>query len=131
MAQARRARFIILSALVLGASVTLSFVWTVLLAWRSGKVILQDCDPSYCLRVAEGSKSYSLVASEQRYEIWITRRATPDHGYIVDHSFAFNDFDSNVTIRASKVEWSPDGVTLIEPTGQRLFVPERLYEGSR
>lgn len=128
MAQPRRAWFILAT---LAMSVTLSFAWTVLLATRSGKVIFQDCNPSYCLRVAEGSKSYSFISSEQRYEIWFTRRGSPDYGYVVDHSFGWHDFDSNVTIRASKVEWSADGVTLIEPSGQRLFVPRQLYEGGR
>ena len=117
--------------MVLAISLTLSLAWTALLAARSGKVVLEDCDLSYCLRVAEGHKSYALFSVEQRYEIWVTRRGSPDYGYVVHHSFAWHDFDTNVTIRASRVEWSPAGVTLLEPTGQSLFVPARLYEGGR
>jgi hypothetical protein len=36
-----------------------------------------------------------------------------------------------VTIRKSKVTWSPDGVTLLEPSGQRVFVPYALYKDAR
>lgn len=83
------------------------------------------------MRVAEGITSYGLFSTEQLYEVWITRAGSPDYGYVVHHSFGWQDFDTDKTIRASRVEWSPDGVTLIEPTGQRLFVPEKLYRSGR
>jgi hypothetical protein len=103
----------------------------VLLSSRSKAVILESCNASFCLRVAEGQTSYGLLSTEQRYEVWITRRGSPDYGYVVHHSFAWNDFDTNKTIRACKVAWSPDGVTLLEPTGQQLFVPKKMYERGR
>ena len=127
----RRARSLLLGAGGLLISLLLSAVWTTLLATRSQKVILQSCNPSHCLRVAEGVKSYGIFSTEQLYEVWITRAGSPDYGYVVHHSFAWQDFDTNATIRACKVEWSPVGVTLIEPTGQRLFVPEKLYRNGR
>lgn len=126
-----RARFLLLGALALLLSLALSAVWTVLLASRSQKVILQNCEPHHCLRVAEGITSYGLFSTEQLYEVWVTRNGSPDYGYVVHHSFAWQDFDTNATIRACKVEWSPAGVTLLEPTGQRLFIPEKLYRGGR
>jgi len=116
---------------VLALSLAFSAVWTTLLASRSQKVILQSCEARYCLRVAEGITSYGIFSTEQLYEVWVTRSGSPDYGYVVHHSFAWQDFDTNATIRACKVEWSPAGVTLIEPTGQRLFVPEKLYVGGR
>jgi hypothetical protein len=131
MTTSRRARFLLLGAAVLATSLALSVVWTTLLASRSQKVIFKSCDPSFCLRVAEGIKSYGIFSSEQLYEVWITRAGSPDYGYVVHHSFAWQDFDTNATIRACKVEWSPAGVTLLEPTGQRLFVPENLYRSGR
>lgn len=131
MTLSRRARLLILGALTLALSLALSVVWTILLGTRSQKVILQDCEPRYCLRVAEGSTSYGIFSTEQRYEVWVTRSGSPDYGYVVHHSFAWQDFDTNATIRACKVEWSPAGVTLLEPSGQRLFIPEKLYRGGR
>ena len=131
MVMTSRARLLLVGAVVVAMSLTLSAVWTVLLATRSQKIILRNCDPSYCLRVAEGIKSYGIFYSEQLYEVWITRAASPDSGYVVNHSFAEQSFDTDATIRACKVEWSPDGVTVLEPTGQRLFVPEKLYRGGR
>ena len=116
---------------MLGSSFTLSLVWTLLLSGRSKRVILENCDASFCLRVAEGSKSYGLLSTEQLYEIWLTRRGSPDYGYVVNHSFAWNGFDTSKTIRACKVTWSTGGVTLLEPTGQQLFVPRKMYERGR
>lgn len=116
---------------MLAVSLSLSAVWTTLLATRSRKVIFENCSSGFCLRVAEGIKSYGIFSSEQLYEIWITRAGAPDYGYVVHHSFAWRGFDTDATIRACKVEWSPAGVTLLEPTGQRLFVPENLYRGGR
>ena len=126
-----RARFLLLGAGVLALSLSFSVVWTVLLGARSKKVILHSCDSSNCLSVAEGIKSYGLFSTEQLYEVWITRRGSPDYGYVVHHSFAWLGFDTDATIRACKVEWSPLGVTLIEPTEQRLFVPQKLYQRGR
>jgi hypothetical protein len=126
-----KVRVLLLGALVLAMSVALSLVWTVLLGARSGKVILENCQGDFCLRVAEGSYHRGLFSSEQRYEVWITRRGSPDYGYVLHHSFAWNDWDTNVTIRACKIEWSTLGVTLLEPTGQSVFVPRKFYEQGR
>lgn len=127
----RALRLGLLAGAVVAGSVVLSLVWTLLLGARSQKVILEDCSSSHCLRVAEGIKSYGLFSTEQLYEVWITRAGSPDYGYVVHHSFAWEGFDTNATIRACKVEWSPAGVTLVEPSGQRLFVPEKLYSKGR
>lgn len=106
-------------------------IWTLVLSSRSKKELLRDCHAGYCLRVAEGITSYSLFVVKQRYEVWITREVSPGYGYVLDHSFAFTDFDTAVTIRGSKVEWSDAGVTLVEPSGQSVFVPRSVYEGGR
>jgi hypothetical protein len=131
MTLSRRARSLLLGALVLALSLVFSAVWTTLLGMRSQKVILSSCDPSFCLRVVEGITSYGVFSTEQLYEVWITRAHSPDYGYVVHHSFGWQGFDSEATIRDCKVEWSPAGVTLLEPSGQRLFVPEELYRGGR
>lgn len=131
MATSRGARPLLLLGGVIAGSVLLSGVWTLLLGARSQKVILEDCSSGYCLRVAEGIKSYGVFSTEQLYEVWITRAGSPDYGYVVHHSFAWEGFDVDATIRACKVEWSPAGVTLLEPSGQRLFVPEKLYSKGR
>jgi len=131
MAQPRRTRIVVWAATMLALSVALSLVWTVLLARRSGRVVTERCGPEFCLRVAEGVRDHGLFSSEQRYEIWITRRGSPDYGYVLHHSFAWTDFDTDKTIRACRVEWTADGVTLLEPSGQRVFVPARLYERGR
>lgn len=132
MASSRRVQLIFLAALILGASLGLSLLWTTLLCLRSQKVVFESCDAAYCLRVAEGMLERRLLGSDQQlYEVWLTRRGSPDYGYVVRHSFGWHGFDEAATIRASKVEWSNEGVTLSEPSGQKLFVPIGLYAGGR
>jgi hypothetical protein len=130
MSSSSRTRTIVVMAGLLATSLTLSLVWTLLLGVRSKRVVLENCSAAFCLRVAEGVTTYGL-SSRQHYEIWITRRQSPDYGYMLDHSFGWHDWNTEVTIRASKVEWSDAGVTLLEPTGQRLFVPVALYANGR
>jgi hypothetical protein len=116
----------------LALALLFGFGWALWLDARSGKVIFQDCNDGFCLRVAEGSTQHGLLSNEQLYEIWITRQHSPDYGYVLHHSFAFaGSFDDAVTIRKSKVTWSPEGVTLLEPSGQRVFVPSALYRDTR
>jgi hypothetical protein len=113
-------------------ALVLGYGWALWLDARSRKVIFEDCNGGFCLRVAEGSTQHGLLSNEQLYEIWITQRHSPDYGYVLHHSFAFaGSFDDAVTIRKSKVTWSPDGVTLLEPSGQSVFVPYALYKETR
>ncbi len=130
MTQPGRTRAIVLLLAVVLSSLTLSAVWTFLLGLRSQRVVLESCSPAFCLRVAEGITSYGF-STKLYYEVWITRRQSPDHGYVVDHSFGAHGSSTESAIRASSVEWSDSGVTLREPSGQTLFVPKRLYEGGR
>jgi hypothetical protein len=118
-------------ALFFVLSLALAGVFTLLLGLRSGTVLLRDCQGDYCLQVREGSVDYLVLAPRRRHEIWLTRRAASDYGYALDHSFAPTALDLEPTIRACKVEWSDAGVTLVEPSGQRVFVPRRVYEGGR
>ncbi|HXS17140.1 MAG TPA: hypothetical protein VN764_08125 [Polyangiaceae bacterium] len=116
----------------LALSLVLGFGWALWLDARSGQVIFQDCSGGFCLRVAEGGTQHELFSREQLYEIWITRQHSPNYGYVLHHSFAFaGSFDDAVTIRKSQVTWSPEGVTLLEPSGQRVFVPYALYRDTR
>jgi hypothetical protein len=124
-------RRILRSVLWLTALSTLLLAWTLFLGSRSMKVLLRRCEGGYCLRVAEGAMAYGLLYAKQRYEIWITREVSTDYGYMLDHSFGFSDFDTEKTISASRVTWSDAGVTLIEPSGQSVFVPKHLYQGGR
>lgn len=132
MASSRRAQLVFVTALIIGGSLGLSLIWTTLLCSRSKRVVFESCDAGFCLRVAEGMLERRLLGSnEQLYEVWLTRRGSPDYGYVVHHSFGWHGFDQEATIRASKVEWASAGVTLTEPSGQTLFVPFNLYAGGR
>ena len=131
MAVSRRTRVAGFLALVLAMSFTLSLVWTLVLGLPGGHVVMESCGTGFCLRVAEGIYQRGLFSSEQRYEIWITRKGSPDYGYVLHHSFAWTDFDTNKTIRGCRVAWTAEGVTLLEPSGQTVFVPAALYERGR
>jgi hypothetical protein len=115
----------------LATSVMLSLIWTVLIGWRSGKVLFKDCHDGHCLQVLEGFTSHHFLDFEQHYEVWVTREGG-SYGYELDHSFAYHEgLDDLATIRACRVAWADDGVSLIEPAGQRVFVPKHVYLGGR
>jgi hypothetical protein len=131
MSSPRRIQLLFWGALTLGLSCLFSLVWLTLLYSRSNAIVLESCDASYCVRVVEGLTERRLLTSEQLYELQLSRKGSPDYGYVVRHSFAWHGFDTAATIRASKIEWSSAGMTLTEPTGQSLFVPQKLYAGGR
>jgi hypothetical protein len=127
----RRVQIVFFAALIFGASLVLSLIWTALLCSRSERVVFKTCNSEFCISIVEGEVERRLLSSQQLYELWLTRSNEPDYGYSVRHSFAWNGFDHDATIRDSKVEWSNTGMTLTEASGQQLFVPRRLYERGR
>lgn len=127
----RRVQVVFFVALIFGASLGLSLIWTAIWCSRSERVVFKTCNSDYCVSVVEGAVERRLLSSQQLYELWLTRRNEPDYGYTVRHSFGWNGFDHDATIRDSKVEWSNAGMTLTEPSGQQLFVPQKLYSRGR
>ena len=104
------------------------------IALGPGPTVWHGCQPQtveydagdYCLAVVERRDLRLFVVPyvDHHHEIWIGRGPQPSYGYAVDHSF-HGDIDG------SSAEWAEDGVTFVEPSGQRLFVPADAFTGGR
>jgi hypothetical protein len=139
MSKWRRSFVVFGFALVL--SVPLSCCTTAALHWKSDRVIKQWCQPKeidyqsfdpYCLSVVEGSREWSNLEFPRRHYLFIGRgTAAPGYGHYLDYTFhpGYEDVDAHVA--RSSVEWSPEGVTFIEATGHRLFIPKAMFIGGR
>ena len=125
------AGWLVIQVVLTGALATLIFL-------RPGPTVWHGCQPEtveyedgvgYCLAVVERRtlRSFVLPYLDHHDEIWVGRGQQPSYGYVVDHSFRgdVDDLDGSVA------EWERDGVTFVEPSGQRLFVPADAFTGGR
>lgn len=120
-------------------SFLLAVMFTVLLTRASDRVIWQACQPEsvqydssgYCLYVGEGSLDWSRFpyTVNRRYYLVIGR--TPIYGHLKEYSFTAIFDDIETYIKKSQVEWTVEGLTFIEKSGHRLFVPKQLFMGGR
>jgi hypothetical protein len=134
--------------LICSLTVILSAIGPVVLTavanWPSNRVVWQTCQPGdinyesfdpYCLSVIEGSLDWqsSLFSPPRRYRLFVGRGTeAPGYGYEVEYSFPLAPRDDpDGYIRESKVQWTKEGVTFEEPSGQRLFIPKRLFIAGR
>ena len=129
---------------VIAISLLLTLVVLLLACQPSNRVIWQDCQPPtvaygsfdpYCLSVVEGSRDWSgllLLNVKRRYYLFIGRgKDAPAYGHYVDFTFTFGGDDLSAFIKASKVEWTPNGVTFTAKTGHALFIPKSAFIGGR
>jgi hypothetical protein len=100
--------------------------------WRqTTNVQYQSSDP-YSLSVLEKEMEYFMLPWQPRYEIFVGRgTSAPAYGHSVRYSFHPGYANRQAHIRSSSVEWSPDGVTFIEGSGHRLFIPKAMFIGGR
>lgn len=63
---------------------------------------------------------------QPRYAIYVGKTSgTPSYGHFVDMSF-YGLPEQTDSIRQSKVAWSDQGVTLLQPSGHVLFIPKSV-----
>jgi len=127
--------------LVLACSLPLSFGLAWWMNYPSNRVVAKWTQPEtidyksfgpYELYVMEGGLNWTLFGTERRYYLFIGRaEGEPSHGHAIDYSFHPGGTDLAAHIQASKVEWSDDGVTFVEASGHRLFVPKKMFIGGR
>jgi hypothetical protein len=88
----------------------------------------------YSVYVLEGARDWSYpLALPMRYSVVVARSglAPPDYGHILDYSFHPGGNDTEAHIRKSTAEWGPDGVSFVEDSGHRLFIPKKMFIGGR
>jgi hypothetical protein len=85
-------------------------------------------DP-YTLTVYETSP---LLSPWSRYEVWVCKSADRTYGHATDYGLHISSGRTRVQhIEACTADWTPEGVTLTEPTGHRLFIPKSAFIGGR
>ena len=88
-------------------------------------------DP-YCLSVIEGSRDWGKGDFPRRHYLFVGRgTAAPSYGHSCDYEFHASSEDVDAHVAQSSVEWTPQGVTLLEATGHRLFIPKKAFIGGR
>jgi hypothetical protein len=99
-------------------------------------VMYDDFDP-YCLSVVEGAADMQFVPFRMgRVHYLFVGRGTgaPSYGHYVAYTpqyvhFAPADLADYLTEAA--VEWEADGLTFVEPSGHRLYIPAEMFTGGR
>lgn len=100
--------------------------------WHQPKdVDYQSYDP-YTLSVVEGEIEWYLFGFKRRHYLFIGRGSeAPAYGHYLDYTFHPGSGDIDAHIGRSTVQWAPEGLTFVEATGHRLFVPKVMFIGGR
>ena len=138
MAKSRRLR---VALLILGLSSVISCATTWLLNSKSNRVISQWHQPQevdyksfdpYSFSVIEGAIDWKDLSFPRRHCLFIGRGTdAPSYGHYFDYTFHPGSEDIDEYIGRSSVEWSANGLTFIEASGHRLFVPKAMFIGGR
>jgi hypothetical protein len=133
-----------LFAFIVGAifGVIVSFVAIWYLNSRTDRIIQQWHQPKeieyksfdpYTLSVVEGALDWSrLLSLPHRHYLFIGRGTdAPSYGHYLDYTFHPSIDDLDAHVRQSQVEWTPEGLTFVEASGHRLFVPKAMFVGGR
>ncbi len=100
--------------------------------WRQPKDIdYRSFDP-YTLSVIEGAVDWYKLPFARRHYLFVGRGSdAPDYGHYLDYRFTRGYGDTDAHIAKSTVEWKPDGITFVEASGHRLFIPKAMFVGGR
>ncbi|MBA7610011.1 hypothetical protein ES703_17214 [subsurface metagenome] len=126
--------------LFIAVALCLSVPMAILLSLPSHRVIHQwhqsadinynNFDP-YTLAVVEGARDWATLGWPRRHYIFVGRsNDVPDSGHYLAYTF-HPDNGNKEHIKKSLVEWDEDGVTFIEATGHKLFIPKKMFIGGR
>ena len=103
--------------------------------WDQPGAVSYDSHGPYAVYVLEGpAKWYPLfVAKKRRYYTVLVTHSEPfsEDGHRIDCDFQHGQNEPDDYIRSCTTEWTPDGVTLTQPTGHRLFIPKSAFIGGR
>ncbi|MEW6492384.1 MAG: hypothetical protein AB1589_07715 [Cyanobacteriota bacterium] len=105
----------------------------------SDRIIWQSCQPEslkndsygYCLYVGEGGLDWSRFPYTLNRKYYLVISVTPTYGHYKEYSFTSELEDVDTYVKESKVEWSAEGLTFIEKSGHRLFVPRKWFSKGR
>jgi hypothetical protein len=128
----------------LGACTAMTAFWTVVLLVSlhrpSDRVLASwprtahDDEAQVRLNVLETDWNFRGFPLQLQRNVVVQIGRTPTQGHSVQYSFNPSSEDRGALerhLRNCTVTWAPEGVTLAEPDGHRLFVPARAYLGGR
>lgn len=135
--------FLIIGGMALGIMLTLFaggiFVHDVR---PTDRVLWQDCQPDdltydgagpYCLSVVEGGLNWQFLplARVRHHFVFVGRGTIVSYGHYTDYSIHHGVELMADYVQTLTTEWTPEGVTLVETTGHRLFMPADAFTGGR
>lgn len=94
-------------------------------SWGQPTTINYQSYHPYAVRVFDVSP---VLWPYPQYEVLIGQ--TPDYGHVTEYGFHNYGHEANYFERC-KTEWTPEGITLIEPTGHKLFIPKDAFINDR
>ncbi|MGY2894863.1 hypothetical protein [Deinococcus sp. UYEF24] len=99
---------------------------------QPSSVAYHSYDP-YQLTINESGIDWTTLPFSRRYQVFIGRAADTDqtYGYRLDYSFHPRSAEGQPATSQVRAAWSTSGVTLIEESGQRVFIPQALFTGGR
>ncbi len=86
--------------------------------------------PGLYLTVLEGAPNFDGFPWHigQRHAIYVGRESgQPSYGHHLDYSFNAEVLGIEAHLAQTRVHWSPEGVTLTEPSGHALFIPKSAF----
>ena len=100
--------------------------------WRQPDAIHYASYDPYTLSVIEGSRKLNTLGWPRGHYIVIGHgRNARKYGYYHDYSFHASYENVDDYIAKSNVDWTDEGVTITEPSGQALFLPKKSFIGGR
>lgn len=68
----------------------------------------------------------------RRYAIYVGRESgQPSYGHRLDYRFNAEVVDIETYLAQTVVRWTPEGVSLTEPSGHALFIPKTAFLNAR
>jgi hypothetical protein len=143
----RRSTTILKVVFFLGACTAMTAFWTVVLlvtlhrpsrrvlaSWPSS-VRAEPAEPRLSVVEADWDFSGFPLELQRNVEIYVGRGAgNGSYGHYMRYSFHPSGDDYRALgrhLHKCTVTWAPEGVTLSEPDGHRLFIPAASYLGGR
>ncbi|WP_407572517.1 hypothetical protein [Deinococcus altitudinis] len=123
---------VLVAALLLTVVLPRFFQQAVYRSTQPSSVAYHSYDP-YSLTINERGINWTTLPPSKRYQLFVGRALDFDHtyGYRLDYSFHSQSTTTQTAIGQVHAVWSASGVTLIEESGQRVFIPQDLFTGGR
>ena len=90
--------------------------------------------PGLYLSVLEGAPNLDGFPLHigRRYAIYVGRESgQPSYGHRLDYRFNAEVVDIETHLAQTVVRWTPEGVSLTEPSGHALFIPKTAFLNAR